>query len=427
MSKKGVAKGILLGLAVGLVLVCGCGKESEANNEVKTDITTIENEALDKPMKITSLQGNGTDYQAYWGTKIQSITKAENGYYYLTTKAPLFLMYFDNYTKESIKVCGKAECNHENAECNAYLGDKTYYDRNATKQEFCSSYDLYYYNGLLYVLGTEGNLISISLDGSERNKIANVYNYDASSNTKLAFYDNYVYVYNSIGNQGSSQNHAETIKRYSLDGKTTENVVEWNTTGGSINSVKNYSDKLFFLTNSVDVDKNGEDRQINYTYNGLYAYNHKTGEAGKVIDEAITGYAIDEENEKIYYFVFGEGLYVYDIKSDSKSKIYEATEEIGIADMSYDGKYIYLYNGEWTSYVKSTNKASITSKCIVLDTQGNTINTFNIDKFAYMLFGDSNYLFAEQIMEEENTGKTGMQYTYIDKSDLENGEWKILE
>ena len=47
-------------------------------------------------------------------------------------------------------------------------------------------------NGFLYLLGTEGNLIQVSPDGSERKRITKVYDYDGTSNTKLVFYENAV-------------------------------------------------------------------------------------------------------------------------------------------------------------------------------------------------------------------------------------------
>lgn len=34
----------------------------------------------------------------------------------------------------------------------------------------------------------------------------------------------------------------------------------------------------------------------------------------KIIDAEITSYAVDEEQEQIYYFAYADGLYVYDIK-----------------------------------------------------------------------------------------------------------------
>lgn len=129
------------------------------------------NTALEQPMRLEALKDDETDYQAYWGTKIQCITRGEHGYYYLTPEEPLYLMYWDDDTQESIKLCAKADCNHDNAACNAYFGDVRYYDRTAQAAEYASGFQIYYYNGFLYLLGTEGNLIQVSPDGSERKEL----------------------------------------------------------------------------------------------------------------------------------------------------------------------------------------------------------------------------------------------------------------
>ena len=158
-------------LLCGMVLT-GCGTKNQQNTTA--NITTAGNTALEQPMRLEALKDDGTDYQAYWGTKIQCITRGEHGYYYLTPEEPLYLMYWDDDTQESIKLCAKADCNHDNAACNAYFGDVRYYDRTAQAAEYASGFQIYYYNGFLYLLGTEGNLIQVSPDGSERKRITKV-------------------------------------------------------------------------------------------------------------------------------------------------------------------------------------------------------------------------------------------------------------
>ena len=264
------------------IALTGCGTKNQQN--ATANITTVGNTALEQPMRLEALKDDGTDYQAYWGTKIQCITRGEHGYYYLTPEEPLYLMYWDDDTQESIKLCAKADCNHDNAACNAYFGDVRYYDRTAQAAEYASGFQIYYYNGFLYLLGTEGNLIQVSPDGSERKRITKVYDYDGTSNTKLVFYENAVYVYNSAGNQGSSEEHTETITRYTLDGKSQERVVEWNSVSGAIHSVKNYGNTMFFLLSGLTINKNESGQEWTYIYQGLYAYNHQTGQSGKIID-----------------------------------------------------------------------------------------------------------------------------------------------
>lgn len=405
------------------IALTGCGTKNQQN--ATANITTVGNTALEQPMRLEALKDDGTDYQAYWGTKIQCITRGEHGYYYLTPEEPLYLMYWDDDTQESIKLCAKADCNHDNAACNAYFGDVRYYDRTAQAAEYASGFQIYYYNGFLYLLGTEGNLIQVSPDGSERKRITKVYDYDGTSNTKLVFYENAVYVYNSAGNQGSSEEHTETITRYTLDGKSQERVVEWNSVSGAIHSVKNYGNTMFFLLSGLTINKNESGQEWTYIYQGLYAYNHQTGQSGKIIDAEITSYAVDEEQEQIYYFAYADGLYVYDIKTEQTRKLYDAGKEMGIAEMSYDGKYLYLYNGEWVSYAKSNEKTEIARKCIVLATDGTVLYELPINKAGYMLFGNGDYIFAEQIVADEQ--QQAMKLTYMKKTEFAQGQWQVLE
>lgn len=412
--------GILLSSAM-----YGCSAQNESQGLPVAEI--VKNQEMEQKMEISSVKGYGTDYQAYWGTKVQSITKAGNGYYYFTMLEPLYLMYFDGETKSSIPVCAKAECNHDNAECNAFFGNIKTYDHHADEQEYYSGMQLYYYNDLLYVLSTEGYLVAITPDGSERRKIAKVCIYDGSSDTKFTFYDNYVYVYNSAGNSGSNQEHTETIKRYSLGNGKEETVVAYTASSAAINSVKNYGDRMYFLISSITVNKTGTASEIQYTYNGLYVYDHKTGKAGKIIDAQVTSYAIDEENETIYYFVFGDGLYQYDVLTKKTEKLLDATEEIGIAEMSYDGKYLYLYNGEWTSYVKRNTESKVDTHCWVLDSSGNVVRIIDFNEPTICYFGDEKYLFADQkISSGLETKSDTLTLTVMDKSNITSSEWKAI-
>ena len=45
-------------------------------------------------------------------------------------------MFFDETSKESIPVCGKADCSHDCADCNAYFGSAKHYDRNAPEKVY---------------------------------------------------------------------------------------------------------------------------------------------------------------------------------------------------------------------------------------------------------------------------------------------------
>ncbi len=416
----------IMGITFGIItlsMAAGCGSKQQAEGLKTYDAAN--NDALEQPLQIDSVKGNGEIYQAYWSDRIHTVAASDYGYYYISDDG--FLMYFDKNDKESIKVCAKADCNHDNIDCNAYLGEKSKYDRQRRDDDeeyFAANKQLYVYNGKIYMITSKGNLAEISLDGSERKTIVQVCDYDGSTDVKLAFYNQYVYVYNSAGNVGSKEEHTETIQRFSLDGKEHTTIVEWNVVSGAVNNVKNYGDRLYFTTQNYDIQKNEDGKkQSLLQYQGLYGYEHKTGKVGKIIDAAITGYAIDEQNEKIYYFVYKEGLYVYDVQTQQSEKIYATDENCALSEVSYDGNYIYLGTDYWCAM--SRNGAEF--KDIVLDTKGNVICQIPLGEFSYSLFGDDEYLFALMSLTSEKTGKKKMMNAYLEKKDMQLGEWHGLE
>lgn len=413
---------ILIMCAMAISLTSCADKESVKKENVSVT-TAATNEQLEKIIELTGIKSEASDAQNYWGTIVQSITKGNGGYYYFTAQSPLYLMFFDETSKESIPVCGKADCSHDCADCNAYFGSAKHYDRNAPEKVTYTGASLYFYNGYLYTLNSDGNLVRIAADGSERQTLMKVdSNYDGSSNTKLVFYDNMFCVYNSSGGMGMNKEQTETIRRYSLDGKTEETIIEYTGTNVSINSVKNYGSQLFFLISSLSMEREDGNRKYNYSYNGLYTYNCKTGEAGKVIDNKITDYAVDEQNGRIYYYTLGEGLFEYNISSKEVKKLYTADADSGICDISYDGKYIYLYNGRWSSYTK-TSESEVEVKCRVIEKNGNELCQISFNNPIFCYFGDSSYMFALQGDEE---GKTAL--TYLDKKRLgSDASWEILQ
>ena len=73
-------------------------------------IFTINRKKSGINMNVGELSG---DEQNYWNPDIHSISKAENGYYYLHYDGKdLLVKYFDESSKRSVPVCAKAECSH---------------------------------------------------------------------------------------------------------------------------------------------------------------------------------------------------------------------------------------------------------------------------------------------------------------------------
>ena len=138
-------------------------------------------------------------------------------------------------------------------------------------------------------------------------------------------------------------------------------------------------------------------------YKGLFEYNYATGDTRKVIDADVCDYHADTENQMLFYFVQGTGLYAYDMTQGSNTLIYPAEDELIQCKMSYDGKNLYLFNNGAGRATET--KARTKRYCYVLDTKGNQIAKILCNGVVY--FGDTDYLFEEnadnlEYMKKEN-------------------------
>ena len=292
MTKKLIA--VVMIICIGITALTGCGKKTVSKAVLKNDMEKIE---------INDIGVSKDDSQPYWGTYVHTFAAADGGYYYIGKwNNAFFLLFFDRDTKECYPVCGKADCTHDNMECNAYVGYQ--YSKNRQTTTYYLDSAVYYYKDNVYLLDTNGYLVRFSTDGSTREKIAVVYAYGGESGTNLVFHDDYVYVYNLLGHLGNEEEAVETIKRYSLDGKKEETVLEYTGTGAAITRAKSYGERLYFLIETATMSKDEKANKVimNSRYNSLYAYDYKTGTAGKVLEGSITDYCIDEVSGNIYYY-----------------------------------------------------------------------------------------------------------------------------
>ncbi len=97
-----------------------------------------------------------------------SAAYTEGGFYAINDYTE-HIEYIDSATKESVSLCAKPDCNHDNENCNAY---------------FCFPRNLNLYNGYLYLIVNDFidtysySLYRVSLDGSERKEIGTIYRTD---------------------------------------------------------------------------------------------------------------------------------------------------------------------------------------------------------------------------------------------------------
>ena len=144
-------------------------------------------------------------------------------------------------------------------------------------------------------------MVRFSPDGAQREKIVQVYQYgQGDTGTNLVFHNDYVYVYNMNQHLGMEEEYAETITRYSLDGKEQAVVAQYTGASCAIMQAKCYGNQLFFIISDVQKQNVNDKVVLNQAYKGLYVYRTDTMEAGRVLEQEVTGYCIDENTNKLF-------------------------------------------------------------------------------------------------------------------------------
>ena len=338
--------------------------------------------------------------QNYWNPDNHAVAKGMGGYYFIqTTDGISKIAFFDETTQEAVAVCAKPECTHSDNTCNVYLCDM--------KQTGSTLYltdTIYCYNGYLYLIQCEGGmgkLVRIHTDGSARETIADLFANTGVSSISLVFHENDVYAYDDTGHAGQEEEAEEVIKKISLTDGTEQTVFSYTGTGASIDRGRSFGDKLYFVIR--EYTKNKETKAVSSDYKGLFEYDFATGDTRKVIDADVCDYHADTENQTLFYFVQGTGLYAYDMTQGSNTLIYPAEDELIQCKMSYDGKNLYLFNnGARQSH---RNKSTHPKILLCAGYQRNQIAKIICNGVVY--FGDTDYLFEEnadnlEYMKKEN-------------------------
>ncbi len=410
MRKKIVTMFVIL---MGAVLLCACKGKRQSSIEVpKADLSSIET---------VTLEGIGKEDEAtqnYWAMHVHNIAKGEGGYYFTEDD---YIYFFDDTSKKTTLLCAKADCDHKNPDCNAFIGPSVFYNgKNVELDVYYNVATIYYYKGGLYLLDNNGNLVRFAPDGSTREVVANIYVFDGTSGTKLVFKDDWVYVYELAQHLGSDEEYDEKIIRYSLDGKKKEEVFSIRAKGASIMSVQAYEDQLFFTIRQAATEEQDGRIVVKEVYQGLFVYQESTKSVGKVIDKNVVDYCVDSKNNIIYYFELEKGLHRYDVKTGKDDLVYEADDSCMMAYMSCDGENVYIDNSQWVSYAKRLPvEKKIDKKLIVLDLSGRKVGEYDCSEIVTIYFGDKDKLFADIV--DDNVGWCE---AYADKASL-TGSGKI--
>ena len=346
--------------------------------------------------------GEELQEQSYWRTDSHRVCKAESGYYYLQyddNKMLTMIRYMDGNTHKTTPVCAKAECMHDSSDCNAMLGN-----------DYMST-QIHYYKGNIYVIRVDNGmakLVKIAKDGSSREDVAELFANNGTTSVSLVFHDDCVYAYDHIGHTGavdSNKDDKEVIVKVELSTGKSSEVFSYSGAYNAIYGARSFGDKLFFQIFNCSLEVQSMKADIGYQ---LYCYDYQTGKTEKVSDKNISDYYVDINNGILYYFVIGKGLYSRNLSESESKLIYKSDEIIVMGVLSYDGEYLYIYNGGIGS---ATNmRTRVDTKIFVLKPDGTLINTIELDnsKMRNLYFGDDKYLFFEY----------DGRLVYIDKSNI---------
>lgn len=407
------------------ILLSGCKKGNKNVGYTVDNLGTNDTFVVEK---------DGYADQPYWNYISKNVTAGENGYY---TVIGFTLGYVDGDTLEWNILCSNPACvcrNPLSAEEEKRLKSEGKEIPKCNADGVCSN-SIYYSDGYIYTFDCDKEvgkvyLTSITADGSGVIKrLCEVGAYDPRSygGMRVFAHGDYLYVYDWIE---SLEGEEKTITQYSKNGKQSKVIARFKGEGIHFTNVKSYGNKLFYIVERIersernDITTSNGMKLYNYelTTDGVYVYDYKTGETVRILEKNVNDFAVNEENNEIYYYVTGKGLYSKSLETkgtDGAKLIYTANDETQFCEVSYDGKYIYLNN---ESCVMRNMLMEENPKNIVLKPDGTVVNEILANKGYGTHFGDSKYLFVDYsyLPIGEEYGKRGL--CALDKSKIENAK-----
>lgn len=353
--------------------------------------------------------------QPYWNIGRHLVAKGENGYYYLRVDGPLdtVICYMDAATGNSTVLCSNAECRHDGKNCPAYMSG----------QEYLTSW-IYYHNNKLYLIYNDTAsgfcyLEELAASGGPRSRLFEIGENPSEHGYDLTFHGDSVYICAATAGLGFEESTV-SIRHRSLDGKVDETVYSHTGRGPAFRALKSYGDKLYFLVQDWEMEREGNGAKVTIKRKGMYVYDYADQKVSQLSEEAVCDYAIDVKEKVLYYYVYESGLYKKDLVAGDTKKIYDY--EVGQSEMcnvSCDGNYVYLDNGKYATEVVFVQPKAY--QTYVMDKDGTILNKIS-SGWASAYFGDETYLFSN------DPGKVGYPLRYIKKSEIKSAkEWHYID
>ncbi len=359
---------ILLLCMVMLFLLNGCGDSdtdmnSLDNNEASSDTDLASSVTNTDYSTLTTLDvdyimetDDQPDYNEVEGKK----TYTEDGYYYFVSENInsdylCFLYYHDDSTGVDVAVCSKANCSHQDEDCDAYFDDQYIYE-------------LFYSDGSLYIFRQyeDYNIIErISMDGTQRETSCTLFRIatesgeeDDGSYSVTTYYPEIAihrgYVFYSDYYPGCTECALYCVKLDSDEEPT--KICSLETDSPWIYRLKGYGEYLFF---QMGVYLSDED-----TYDiSIYAYNIETQEISYVVD-AIRNYTVGDDY--VYYFDRQDNVFAYQVSTEQTTQIIDSGG-------TYADEDVYLFVKDGLFYYADANEQQ------VYDSEGSLVETLTGD------------------------------------------------
>lgn len=377
---------ILIFLAVILLSFASCSLKTPLNINVNVEqnsISYVENE----------------DFQYFYGSYYNSIpkfAKVDMGYYFVTD---FKLFYFDTVTKQAYPVCNKANCDHNDSDCNAYL----------SISNFGLVSSIAYYDNNIYILGFERDsalrqhnyIYQISLEDYKQRKAAYLFDSGSSLSVTYLIHRGYVYFTYDGGEMKETTATLYRVKLGDTNKKAPEKIYEVSGIGVYITGFNAYGNNVFFKTASY------KDEQGNGYKNVANCIDIHTLDS-KMITE--TEYSCFAENGKVYYEPDEKTVMKIDVETGEETLFCNIE---GPCYISADSDYIYLDNRQSMYIDENVAERRIS----VYDKNGNYLTEI-IPKNLYdeCFFGGDDLMIFRDYDANVYSGTKG--YYVLDKSTL---------
>lgn len=372
----------------------GCMAESDRKETINPDMT---NHAYSFGNEEYNIQ---TDDQVYYSD--HQVVSTPDGYYFFDHN---LLCFFDRNSKQSVPVCSKINCDHTDENCDANFDWLTY----RTEQ------GIWYFDGYLYLIGSDRDfhdyvLYRINLDGTNREKICDLFHVEGEDNFLSSFVLHRGYLYYSL--RDDTYQTPAILYRIDLnDNDKVKEAYEHKIPFSDIHRIRGYGDGVFFQVGTYSNEELDE-------YTGSIYYLSHGGEVKEIISGASKNYTIDDG---FLYYTSTQEIHKVDLASGDDSVFYKSGR---ICDISFDNQYIYL--DDWFGVLLggggNTDKRTIK----VFTKEGDFVKSMNIPtkQAENCFFGDDGYLFMLWYIDANSPRQVLKAF---DKSQIESGQESWIE